>query len=64
MRPPGTGEILFILVLCVVVFSASKVNWMGDVLGAFWRNLKRGARSDARIEVRPADEPRDDTTAR
>ncbi len=56
MRPPGTGEILFILVLCVVVFSASKVNWMGDVLGAFWRNLKQGARSDDRIKVRPADD--------
>ncbi len=58
MRPPGSGELLFILVLCVVVFSASKVNPMGDALGAFWRNLKRGMKSDDRITVRPAD--RDD----
>ena len=58
MRPPGYGELLFILVLCVVVFSASKVNPMGDALGAFWRNLKRGMKSDDRIAVRPAD--RDD----
>ncbi len=63
MRPPGTGELLFILLLCVVVFSASKVNPMGDALGAFWRNLKRGARSDSRIEVRPADQKDRDGSA-
>lgn len=63
MRPPGTGELLFILLLCVVVFSASKVNPMGDALGAFWRNLKRGAKSDPRIEVRPADQKNRDGEA-
>ena len=30
MRTPGLGEILLILVLCAVVFGASKVNWMGE----------------------------------
>lgn len=63
MRPPGSGELLFILVLCVVVFSASKVNPMGDALGAFWRNLRRGAKSDPRIEVRPADADKGDRPA-
>jgi Sec-independent protein translocase protein TatA len=63
MRPPGTGELLFILVLCVVVFSASKVNQMGDALGAFWRNLQRGAKSDPRITVRPSEPDETDKTA-
>jgi Sec-independent protein translocase protein TatA len=61
MRTPGLGEILLILVLCAVVFGASKVNWMGDVLGGFVRNLKRGMRNDPRIEVKPpppTDDPR------
>jgi len=53
MRTPGLGEILLILVLCAVVFGASKVNWIGDVLGGFVRNLKRGMRNDPRIEVKP-----------
>ncbi len=56
MRPPGAGEILFILLLCAVVFGASKVNWMGDVLGGFVRNFRRGLKNDDRITVRRADD--------
>jgi Sec-independent protein translocase protein TatA len=56
MRPPGTGEFLLILILCVVVFGASKVNPLGDALGRFWRNLKHGARNDDRIAVKPDDD--------
>ena len=59
MRPPGAGEMLFILILVLVVFGASKVNAIGDALGAFGRNFKRGLRSDDRITVRPAPEDRD-----
>lgn len=55
MRAPGTGEILLILILCAVVFSASKVNVLGDALGRFWRNLKHGMRDDPRIAVKPRD---------
>lgn len=55
MRAPGTGEILLILILCAVVFSASKVNALGDALGRFWRNLKHGLRDDPRIAVKPQD---------
>lgn len=58
MRLPGTGEILFILLLCAVVFGGSKVNWLGDMLGGFVRNLRRGLRNDDRIALRPAD-PKD-----
>ena len=59
MRLPGTGEILFILLLCAVVFGGSKVNWIGDQLGGFVRNLRRGLKNDGRIDVRrEGDDPR------
>lgn len=57
MRLPGTGELLFILLLCLVVFGGSKVNWLGDRLGGFVRNLRRGARNDPRIDVRREGDP-------
>lgn len=57
MRLPGTGELLFILLLCLVVFGGSKVNWFGDKLGGFVRNLRRGAHNDPRIDVRREGDP-------
>lgn len=54
MRAPGVGEVLFILILVLVVFGASKVNPIGDALGGFVRNLRRGLRNDDRIAVKPA----------
>ena len=59
MRAPGLGEVLFILILVAVVFGASKVNPLGDALGGFLRNLRRGLRNDDRIAVKPS--PPDDT---
>lgn len=52
MRLPGTGEILFILLLCLVVFSGSRVNAIGDAIGGFLKGLKRGISEDDRIEVK------------
>lgn len=60
MRAPGLGEVLFILILVAVVFGASKVNPIGDAVGAFMRNLRRGMRNDDRIAVKPADPERTD----
>lgn len=53
MRAPGFGELLFILILVAVVFGASKVNPIGDALGGFLRNFRRGLRNDDRIVVKP-----------
>lgn len=59
MRFPGTGEVLLILLLCVVVFAGSKLNAIGDLVGSFMKNLRRGMSEDERIQVRRADdEPR------
>lgn len=60
MRAPGVGEMLFILILVLVVFGASKVNPIGDAIGGFMRNLRRGLRNDDRIAVKPPpDKPAD-----
>ncbi len=59
MQPPGFGEIVFILVLCAVVFLGSKVNPIGDAVGGFIKGLRRGMTEDKRIQVRTA--PRDRT---
>lgn len=53
MRAPGIGEVLFILILVAVVFGASKVNPIGDAIGGFVRNFRRGLRNDDRIAVKP-----------
>jgi Sec-independent protein translocase protein TatA len=58
MKLPGTGEILLILLLCVVVFTASKVNSMGDALGALF-GRKRAPKTDDRISIRPVTPPED-----
>lgn len=60
MRAPGIGEILFILILVAVVFGASKVNPIGDALGGFVRNFRRGLRNDDRIAVKPLPDERSD----
>jgi Sec-independent protein translocase protein TatA len=60
MRAPGLGEVLFILILVAVVFGASKVNPIGDTLGGFVRNFRRGLRNDDRIAVKPAPDERTD----
>lgn len=53
MRPPGIGELLFILILVAVVFAGARVNWMGDIVGGFVRNLRQGLRNDDRIQIKP-----------
>ena len=60
MRAPGLGEVLFILILVAVVFGASKVNPIGDAVGGFMRNLRRGLRNDDRIVVKPEPTERTD----
>lgn len=60
MRAPGLGEVLFILILVAVVFGASKVNPIGDAVGGFIRNLRRGLRNDDRIAVKPTADERTD----
>jgi hypothetical protein len=54
MRWPGTGELIFIFLMCLVVFVGSKVNPMGDALAALWRRLVAGEK----VTTRPSDHGR------
>ena len=53
---PGTGEILLIVLLVVVVFFGEKVTKLGDAIGKARKEFRRGQSDDARIEVRPSDD--------
>lgn len=57
----GMGELVVILLICILVFGASRLPQIGDGIGKAVRNLKRGLSSDDDIDVTPRErqvEPR------
>ncbi len=49
----GTGEIILIFLVVMVVFGASKLPQLGDGLGRAIKNFKRAVHSANEIEVSP-----------
>ena len=49
----GTGEIILIFLVVMVVFGASKLPQLGDGLGRAIKNFKRAVNSSNEIEVSP-----------
>jgi len=49
----GTGEIILIFLVVMVVFGASKLPQLGDGLGRAIKNFKRAVHSVNEIEVTP-----------
>jgi sec-independent protein translocase protein TatA len=49
------GELVIILLICILVFGASRLPQIGDGIGKAVRNLKRGLASDDDIDVTPRD---------
>jgi sec-independent protein translocase protein TatA len=49
----GTGEIILIFLVVMVVFGASKLPQLGDGLGRAIKNFKRAITSANEIEVSP-----------
>lgn len=49
----GTGEIILIFLVVMVVFGASKLPQLGDGLGRAIKNFKRAVSSTNEIEVSP-----------
>ncbi len=58
---PGTGEILLIIVLIVVVFFGEKVSALGDAIGKARKEFNRGKTDDDRITVKPLEEAKSST---
>jgi len=52
---PGTGEILLIVLLVVIVFFGEKVGALGDAIGRAREEYRRGKTDDSRIGVRSVD---------
>ena len=49
----GTGEIILIFLVVMVVFGASKLPQLGDGLGRAIKNFKRAVNTTNEIEVSP-----------
>jgi sec-independent protein translocase protein TatA len=51
--PFGTGELVIVLVIIVVVFGSTKLPALGDGLGRAIKNFKRGMSSGNEVDVTP-----------
>ena len=52
----GTGEIILIFLVVMVVFGATKLPQLGDGLGKAIRNFKRAVNTQSEIDVTPKKE--------
>ena len=60
----GTGEIILIFLVVMVVFGATKLPQLGDGLGKAIRNFKRAVSTQSEIDVTPKKEvPSDSASA-
>jgi sec-independent protein translocase protein TatA len=53
----GTGEIIVVLVVLLLVFGANKIPQLGDALGRGIRNFKKAAINDGALELASVDPP-------
>jgi sec-independent protein translocase protein TatA len=51
--PLGTGEIILIFVVVMVIFGSTKLPQLGDGLGRAIKNFKRAVSSNNEIDVSP-----------
>ena len=49
----GTGEIIILIFVVVVIFSASRMGRLGNALGKFVYSFKRAARGNDMVDVTP-----------
>jgi sec-independent protein translocase protein TatA len=51
--PLGTGEIILIFLVVMVIFGSTKLPQLGDGLGRAIKNFKRAVNTQSEIEVNP-----------
>ena len=49
----GTGEIIILAFVLVVIFSASRMGQLGNAVGKFVYSFKRASRGDDLVDVTP-----------
>ena len=50
----GTGEIIMLVVIMLIVFSASRMGTLGNAVGKFVYSFKKASRGDDLVDVKPA----------
>lgn len=48
----GTGELLFLGIVLVIIFSASRMGALGNALGKFVYSFKKAARGEGFVDVK------------
>ncbi len=61
MGPLGTGEIILLGAILVIVFSASRMGQLGNALGKFVYSFKKASQGHDLIDVTPVKSARDET---
>ena len=49
----GTGEIIMLVIILVVVFSASRMGVLGNAVGRFVHSFKKASQGDGFVDVKP-----------
>lgn len=49
----GTGEIIMLVIILIVVFSASRMGTLGNAVGRFVHSFKKASQGDGFIDVKP-----------
>lgn len=57
MASVGSGELIMLVVIVLIVFSASRMSQLGDAVGRFVYSFKRAANGQDTIDVTPKPAP-------
>lgn len=49
----GTGELIMLVIIMVIVFSASRMGALGNAVGKFVYSFKKASRGEGFIDVKP-----------
>ncbi|MFO0594210.1 MAG: twin-arginine translocase TatA/TatE family subunit [Myxococcaceae bacterium] len=49
----GTGELIMLVVIVLIVFSASRMSALGNALGRFVYSFKKASAGDGFVDVKP-----------
>ena len=60
----GTGEVIMLVVIVLIVFSASRMGTLGNALGKFVYSFRQASKGQDLIDVTPERRPRADETER
>ena len=49
----GTGEIIMLVLILIIVFSASQMSALGNAMGRFVHSFKKASQGEGFIDVKP-----------